>query len=118
MADNLSAPADVDGLTLKGADVLRRLLRMIRANPAQTTAGLLESFRTEPVHGWLEKLAGRPNMIDDTQLASFFADTVNRLLAQQVEQRRLVLLEKSRTAALNDAEKRELVALFDRRQQQ
>ena len=118
LADSLSAPADVDGLTLKGADVLRRLLRMIRANPAQTTAGLLESFRTELVHGWLEKLAGRPNMIDDTQLASFFADTVNRLLAQQAEQRRLVLLEKSRTAALNDAEKRELVALFDRRQQQ
>ena len=72
----------------------------------------MESFRESPFHNYLEKLAGRTNLIDQETLESYFADILKKLINTQLENRRMELLEKARQDSLHDDEKKELVSLF------
>lgn len=109
---------DVKKLKIQGADVLIKMIEFIQSQPEQHTARLLELFRDFPFHNYLEKLAMRPNFIDDNALSAQFGDTLNRLIETQIEQRRLELLEKSRQCPLEKDEEAELVeSLKDRVEQ-
>lgn len=106
-------------LNERGADILLSLLDHIARDPATTTARLLESFRAQPAHPHLEKLATRPNLIDPEALVSQFNDTLARLLEQHSERRRLWLIEELRRGRSAGSEKRalerELKQLLDAR---
>ncbi|MEM7193819.1 MAG: DNA primase [Pseudomonadota bacterium] len=106
---------DLGSLTIKGSGVLQKLSVMLESDASFTTARLLESFRDEPVHPYLEKLASHPNSVEDELLPRVFNDTLSRLVAEELEVRRMVLIEKSRQQELDDHEKQELVTLLSER---
>ena len=60
---------DVDP-ALRGADVLNRLIEDCEAEPAISTARLLERFRDTPLHAYLNKLAIKPYWPDQRELDS------------------------------------------------
>jgi len=107
----------VDKLTLKGAEHFRLMLSQINASPDMNTARLLEYFRESGVHDYLQKLASYDTSIDEEVIERHFNDTLNTIISQQDEQRRLALLEKSREEGLEDEEEEELRALFKVRSQ-
>ncbi|NKB76905.1 MAG: DNA primase [Gammaproteobacteria bacterium] len=109
---------NLDGLrklNMTGANVLLQMIDKGLTTEEQTTARLLESFRESEFHPYLEKLAGRTHLVDDQALEAYFNDTLNRLLSQQDEQHRLILLEKSRQGTLDPHEKVQLVELLQTR---
>jgi len=117
LAASISDPASLEKLNVPGSEVLLAMVQRILLDPDLTTARLLESFRENQAHGYLEKLAMRTNLIDQDALASQFNDTLARLLENQADQRRLSLIEKSRLGMLEGAEKRELVDLLSNRKE-
>ena len=105
-------------LRLQGSDVLLKMIEIIRDQPDRTTARLLELFRESTYHGYLEKLAMRPNDIHEDALETQFIDTIERLLESQKAQDRQEALENLRQKhinELNDEEKKQLVALLKAR---
>jgi DNA primase len=108
----------VQKLRLQGSDVLLKMIEIIRDQPDKTTAQLLELFRESTVHGYLEKLAMRPNEIHEDALQAQFNDTIERLLESQKAEERQEALENLRQKninELNDEEKKQLVALLKAR---
>jgi len=89
-----------------GADVLRAVLDKIAADPAITTARLLESMRDAPSYPRLAKLAARAHLVAADALESPLRDALARLAQQHTERRRLRLIERLRQAPA--AEKRAL----------
>ncbi len=118
LADKIEDPSIIEKLDLQGAEHLQQLHGLIRENPQANTARLLEQFRDSGVHGYLEKLAAYPTSIHSEALDRYFNDTLTKILAQQDDQRRLVLLEKSRAQSLEREEKQELLELLSARKQQ
>jgi len=117
LAQKIERPEMVDKLTLKGAEHFRLMLSQINASPDMNTARLLEYFRESGVHDYLQKLASYDTSIDEEVIERHFNDTLNTIISQQDEQRRLALLEKSREEGLEDEEEEELRALFKVRSQ-
>ena len=115
LAQTFNAPSALDHIDLAGADVLHAMLRLLKAQPNQTTAQLLESFRSSEYHGYLERLAAKEHQVESNALGHYFQDTIDRLVDQQTEQIRLALLEKSRVQALNQQEKDQLLELLKSR---
>ena len=94
------------------------MIEIIRDQPDKTTARLLELFRDSTYHGYLEKLAMRPNDIHEDALETQFIDTIERLLESQKAEDRQEALENLRQKninELNDDEKKELVELLKAR---
>ncbi len=112
LALKVTENAKFRALELQGAEVLSTIIDLVQERPTCTTAGLLESFRDSPYHRYLQKLAIRPHLIDQSVLEVYFKETLNRLLEAQQQRRRLKLLDKSRQGVLEAHEKTELVALF------
>jgi len=117
LAASIAEPQALRRLDEKGADVLLALLDKIAADPAITTARLLESMRAAPSYERLAELAARPHLVAADALESPFNDALARLLQQHTERRRLHLIERLRQAPA--AEKRalqqELKALLEAR---
>lgn len=100
-----------------GSELLADLHARATANPAMTTARLLEAWRDTSEQGYLERLAGYPFATDadgnrDEALAREFDDALVRLAEQGRHARRSELISASRERALTDAEKRELLRLW------
>ena len=119
LASSIPDPASLKQLNERGADILLGLIDKITRDPEVTTARLLESFRTEQSHAYLEKLATRSNLIDQEALVSQFNDTLGRLLENHIERRRLWLIEELRRGVPAGDERRalerELKELLDAR---
>lgn len=113
LANRISEPQLIDQLTLRGAEHFRTMISQIQSSPDMNTARLLESFRESGVHEYLQKLASYNTAIDEEVMTQHFNDTLHTIVAQQDEQRRLELLEKSRERGLNDQEELEFRELFD-----
>nr|MBX2869099.1 DNA primase [Acidiferrobacterales bacterium] len=113
LANQISEPQLIDQLTLRGAEHFRTMISQIQSSPDMNTARLLESFRESGVHEYLQKLASYNTAIDEEVMTQHFNDTLHTIVAQQDEQRRLELLEKSRERGLNDQEELEFRELFD-----
>ena len=112
LADSVNDPGVIRDLKIQGAEILARLVDLGAGQPDQTTARMLESFRDSKYHGYLEKLAVRPTYIDDEAMETHLTDTIKGLVEEEVEQRRLQLLEISRQQPLEPDEKQELAALL------
>lgn len=108
--DDLTA---LQSLRIQGAEVLIKIVELIKKQPEQTTARLLELFRDSSYHGYLEKLAMRTNLIDDEALEPQFKDTVSRLLENQQGQERQEVLEKLRQKNIKELKEDEKVALVE-----
>ena len=117
LADSVENGEAILGLKMQGADILGGMIEICRKQPGQTTARLLESFRESQFHSYLQKLAMRPNYINEDALVDQFTDTLATLFDSQKDQRRLQLLEKARQQGLNPEEKKELVDLLNQRNQ-
>ena len=102
-------------LCIQGAEILGGMIKICQQQADLNTARLLEAFRDSQYHRYLEKLAMRPNYIDEEALSEQFKDTIQWLLQSGSEQRRLQLLEKSRESGLEASEKQELVELLKAR---
>ena len=105
--------AALQQLRIQGAEVLIKMIELIRNQPEQTTARLLELFRDSTYHGYLEKLAMRTNFIDDDVLKPQFKDTVGRLLENQKEYDRQEALEKLRQKSMKELKEDEKAALVE-----
>lgn len=103
------------GLRIQGSDILGGMIKTCQQQPDLNTARLLESFRDSRYHSYLEKLAMRPNYIDEEVLVEQFRDTIQRLLQSDFEQRLLELEQKARSVGLDAEEKREWMALLKAR---
>lgn len=115
LAQSIDNPAELKQLRIPGADVLAEIIELSRRQPDLTTAGLLESFRETPVHGYLGKLAMRINLIDESVLERQFRDTLSHLLEEHCDLRRRELLEKARQSELTPEESAELNQLLKTR---
>jgi DNA primase len=103
---------DLAGVERAGIDLLRDLLETVQAEPALTTAGLLERWRNHDEGRHLGKLAA-VEMPDDDDFspAAELADCLRQLAAAGARDRIEFLIEKQRLNQLTDAEKDELRTL-------
>ncbi len=112
-------PPDHPALTggLPGAGLLADLRARAAADPAITTARLLEAWRDTSEQSHLERLAAHPFATDaegnrDEALAREFDDALQRLVEQCRQARRSELLAAADERALTEDEKRELRGLW------
>ncbi len=103
-------------IEVPGVDVLHRLLEELVARPAANTGQVLERFRDDaPLAERLARLAAAEMITPDAKAAgNEVATAVKKLIEAGWSARIDVLLEKSRSAGLDDDEKRELSALMAR----
>ena len=113
LAHTLQAAEAIETLQIDGAVHLRKMLEIVDKQTDINTARLIEHFREDPAHGYLEKLAAFPTTIHEDALEQQFNDTIEKLIDQQREQRSLLLLEKSRQQKLDESEKIELKNLLN-----
>ncbi|MGH8415505.1 MAG: toprim domain-containing protein, partial [Gammaproteobacteria bacterium] len=109
-------PAALDGLGLKGAEVLKALLEYALAHPHITGAGLLEHWRDTEIGNYLMKLAQTELVTPIDAMESEFKAVMVQLTGRHpTEQRLSTLLETSRQRALEADEKSELSRLLKAR---
>ena len=105
--------AALEGLNLKGAEVLKALLEFALAHPHISGAGLLEHWRDTEIGSYLMKLAQlelvTPAEAMESEFRAVMADLVGR---RPAEQRFAILVEASRQRPLEAAEKTELSRLL------
>ncbi|MGH8397626.1 MAG: DNA primase [Gammaproteobacteria bacterium] len=109
-------PAALDGLGLKGAEVLKALLEFALAHPHITGAGLLEHWRGTEIGTYLMKLAQAELVTPIDAMESEFKAVMTQLTGRHpTEQRLATLLEASRQRSLKADEKTELSRLLKAR---
>jgi DNA primase len=99
----------LEAVEVPGIDALRVLLEELLAQPAASTAQVLERWRDRPEYRRLCELAAEPVLIEPAAAARELRDAVHRLIDGVREQRLNVLL--ARAEALNAEEKLELQRL-------
>ena len=104
------------GLDIPGVPELRQVLDDLAANPAASTAQVLERWRDQPLGERLSRLAGAEMITPhETAAGDELHNAIGKLLADVAAQRLDALLDKSRSSDLSDEEKRELTALMTAR---
>ncbi len=114
----IQIPEEVAILRQQGAEYLHAILERIREDADITTARLVEGFRDSGVYEYMERLASHDNLLPEAAVAQHLNDTLLRLLELQNDDRRAVLLEKSREEPLDADEMAELRRLLDARKAQ
>ncbi len=84
---NLPPVAGLEELHQPGADLLRRLLDMIRDNPRIRSATLLERFRDDPEGRHLGRLAAIAPLDDEDAAPAVLADSLDRLIREHREKK-------------------------------
>ncbi|HYK25309.1 MAG TPA: DNA primase [Steroidobacteraceae bacterium] len=108
-ADTVAALAQVEE---PGADLLRELLADLRADPASTTAQVLERWRDRPDGAPLARLAAAEALVPDSAAAERELERALERLAEQTRRLKLDrLLEKDRAEGLSSEEKLEIQRL-------
>ncbi|MGA9855228.1 MAG: DNA primase [Gammaproteobacteria bacterium] len=106
-------PKALEGLSLKGAEVLKTVLEFARAHPHISGAGLLEHWRDTEIGSHLMKLAQAELVIPVDAMESEFRAVMTDLEGRRpAEQRLAALLEASRQRPLEADEKAELSHLL------
>ncbi|MDE2090553.1 MAG: DNA primase [Gammaproteobacteria bacterium] len=109
-------PKALEGLNLKGAEVLRAVLEFARAHPHISGAGLIEHWRDTDIGSHLMKLAQAEMVIPGDAMESEFRAVMADLEGRRpAEQRLTALLEVSRQRPLEAVEKAELSNLLKAR---
>jgi DNA primase len=103
----------LDGLDLKGVEVLKAVLEFARANPHISGAGLIEHWRDTEIGSHLMKLAQAELVIPVGAVESEFRAVMSDLQGRRpAEQRLAILMEASRQRSLEADEKTELSHLL------
>jgi DNA primase len=114
-AQHLS-PADrnaLDAVDEPGADILRELLDSLQAQPATTTAQLLERWRDHPAGERLARLAVSESIVPDERAAGDELLMAVQKLAQAPAGAELdALLAKEQQSGLDGPERERLVQLL------
>jgi DNA primase len=101
------------------ADTGRRLLREVHAiaveHPNISSAALVERFRDQDNFHALEKLAARNHLLEPADVSLFYHETIDTIERQAVSSAITELLRHSSESGLNQADKAELAALYNRR---
>jgi DNA primase len=99
-----------------GADILRRLLEGLRAEPAQTTAQVLERWRDQPEHDRLARLAVTEVLLvaDARAAGRELEQALDKLIQDATDGRRIDELLAKGDSGLDVAEKQELQQLMSR----
>ena len=109
-------PAALEGLNLKGVEVLKAVLEFARAHPHISGAGLLEHWRDTETGSHLMKLAQVELVIPAEAMESEFQAVMTDLEGRRPAEQRLAdLLEASRQRPLEASEKTELSHLLKAR---
>lgn len=109
-------PAALEGLNLKGAEVLKAVLEFARAHPHISGAGLLEHWRDTETGNHLMKLAQVELVIPAEAMESEFQAVMTDLEGRRPAEQRLAdLLQVSRQRPLEAGEKTELSRLLKAR---
>ncbi|MFA0085076.1 DNA primase [Vibrio sp. 10N.286.49.C2] len=109
MVPDLSTVRD---LSLPGLILLGEVVDKCQAHPHMTTGQLLEHWRNTKNEALLSRLASWDLQVDDDNQEDVFIDSLDRILAQCVEQQIENLQAKERSVGLSVDEKRELLALM------
>ena len=105
--------ASIEGVEEAGMDVLRELLRRLRAQPATTTAQVLERWREHPAGERLARLAAAESITPDESAAAEELSNALRRLAQCTSASELdALLAKEQQAGLDADERARLLQLL------
>jgi len=109
-------PEALEGLSLKGVEVLKTVLEFARAHPHISGAGLIEHWRDTEIGSHLMKLAQAEMVIPVDAMESEFRAVMTDLEGRRpAEQRLAALLEASRRRPLEVDEKTELSRLLKAR---
>jgi len=109
-------PEALEGLDLKGAEVLKAVLEFARAHPHISGAGLIEHWRDTEIGSHLMKLAQAEMVIPVDAMESEFRAVMTDLEGRRpAEQRLAALLAVSRQRPLEADEKTELSHLLKAR---
>ncbi len=98
----------LDDIEHPGAQMLDRLIAILREDDLVSTAALLERFRDMPEHEALEKLAAWDHKIVDGRLEETVLETAASVRREVVDAAIEKLLRKSAAGPLSDADKSEL----------
>ncbi|MHB8425001.1 MAG: DNA primase [Gammaproteobacteria bacterium] len=110
------AAAALEGLNLKGVEVLQALLEFAQAHPHITGAGLLEHWRDTETGSYLMKLAQAELVTPADAMESEFRAVMADLQGRRpAEQRLAQLMQASRERTLHESEKAELARLLKAR---
>lgn len=100
------------GLQTPGMDVLVKLLETLQEKPELSTAALLERWRDTREGVFLMKLAQWQHPVPAEGVETEFQAALERLYAAGIEQRKELLIDKSRGGELSPEEKLEWKKLF------
>ncbi|MFC5438739.1 DNA primase [Rhodanobacter ginsenosidimutans] len=112
LADRVDKPYRFLRLDKPGVGLLAELLDLARARPGINSAMLVEHFVERPEYVPLKKLMATLSVGEPEAQAMEFFDALARMDDQATTQRRDTLLDKSRSGALDSAEKAELRELL------
>ncbi|CAM4263040.1 DNA primase [Vibrio agarivorans] len=111
-ADMVPDLSTVRHLSLPGLSLLIEVLEYCQSSPNISTGQLMEQWRGRQNETLLSRLASWDIPLDDDNQEDIFIDSLDKILAQCVEQQIENLQAKARSVGLSTEEKRELQALM------
>jgi len=99
-------------LQVPGVALMVEMLEMVQANPNVNSAVLLEHWRGTEQEKHLYRLAQDETFLEAEEMEADFLGALARLDQQLLDQRREVLIQKSRNGALSEDERQEMRRLF------
>jgi len=116
LLEEVAVPARIETLDKPGADILRRMIELIRKRPQITTSELMDGFAGTPAHAALIKLSLAELPGDEVAWRDDLESALARMVVQADADRRQLLMHKQKAGeALSSDEKAELRALLARR---
>ncbi|MCC7488929.1 MAG: DNA primase [Gammaproteobacteria bacterium] len=107
VAATLDSPPGLAAARIKGAGLLAELLQLTRAQPGLNPGALLERFRDRAEGPHLAALLAAPNPVGEAGARAELADSLQRILALEREERLASLASKAAAAGLTAEEKEE-----------
>ncbi|MFK8016317.1 MAG: DNA primase [Gammaproteobacteria bacterium] len=111
-AEKVEIPENLLNSKTPGMDVLTTLLEELRQEPHLNTAAVLERWREHRFFPRLADLASAEPLIDGRQAVPELEGMLGKLSLEDADHRRQELVEKSKLGGLDEAEQRELKALW------
>jgi DNA primase len=107
VAATVQVPAGLAGARLKGVGLLVELLELTRASPGLTPGALAERFRDRSEGPHLAELLAAPTLVSEAAAPRELADSLQRILALDREERLAALVSKAASGGLTAEEKEE-----------
>ena len=99
-----------------GVTLLIEIHKIVSTNPDISSPAIVERFRDQENFRFLEKLAVWDHLVDETNLKSFYEETIDTVEERMVNSCINVLLGRSATSELDGISKAKLSSLYARRE--